>query len=42
VISGGVPAVVAGVTALVLARRGQLTLQMRVRRHLPVVEIAAR
>jgi hypothetical protein len=42
VISGGVPAVVAGVTAVVLARRGQLTLQMRVRRHLPVVEIAAR
>ena len=42
VVSGGVPAVVAGVTALVLARRGQLTLQMRVRRHLPVVEIAAR
>jgi MFS family permease len=42
VISGGVPALVAGVTALVLARRGQLTLQMRVRRHLPVVEIATR
>ncbi|GAA0961762.1 MFS transporter [Frigoribacterium faeni] len=42
VLSGGVPAVVAAITALVLARRGQLTLQMRVRRHVPVVEIAHR
>jgi MFS family permease len=42
IVSGAVPALVAGVTGLVLARRGQLTLQMRVRRHLPVVEIAAR
>jgi len=42
VLSGGVPALVAAITALVLARRGQLTLQMRVRRFVPVVEIAHR
>lgn len=42
VLSGGVPALVAAITALVLARRGQLTLQMRVRRYVPVVEIAHR
>jgi MFS family permease len=42
VLSGGVPALVAAITALVLARRGQLTLQMRVRGFVPVVEIAHR
>jgi len=42
VVAGGVPAVAAAVTALVLARRGQLTLQVRVRHHLPMVQIAAR
>jgi hypothetical protein len=41
-VSGGVPAVAAAVTALVLARRGQLTLQVRTRWHVPVVTIEQR
>ena len=42
IVSGGVPAVAAAVTALVLARRGQLTLQVRTRWHVPVVTIEQR
>jgi len=42
VVSGGVPAIAAAATAVVLARRGQLTLQVRVRGHLPMVQIAPR
>jgi MFS family permease len=42
VVSGGVPAVVAAVVAVVLARRGQLRLQVARGRFGPLVSIAAR
>ena len=42
VLSGGVPAVAAAVTALVLARRGQLTLAVKTKWHVPTVTIAPR
>jgi len=42
VVSGGVPAVAAAVTAIALARRGQLTLQVRTRWHVPVVSMEQR
>ncbi|MBG6238530.1 MFS family permease [Mycetocola sp. CAN_C7] len=42
VVSGGVPLVAAGVIALVLARRGQLRLQVRTGRFVPSVQIASR
>jgi MFS family permease len=42
VVSGGVPALAAVVVGLVLARRGQLRLQVRVNRFVPSVSIAPR
>ncbi|WP_440695081.1 MFS transporter [Clavibacter nebraskensis] len=42
VVSGGVPALAAAVVAVVLARRGQLTLEVVVRRHVPRVRITPR
>ncbi|MFT2751046.1 MFS transporter [Clavibacter sp. Sh2036] len=42
IVSGGVPALAAAVVAVVLARRGQLTLEVVVRRHVPRVRITPR
>jgi MFS family permease len=42
VVSGGMPALAAAVVAVVLARRGQLTLEVVVRRHVPRVRITPR
>jgi MFS family permease len=42
VVSGGVPALAAGIVALVLARRGQLRLEVRASRFLPSVRISSR
>lgn len=42
VVSGAVPALAAAVIALVLARRGQLRLQVRLNRFVPSVHIASR
>jgi MFS family permease len=42
VLSGGVPALAAAIAAIVLARRGRLTLRVRVERYVPSVRIASR
>ena len=42
VLSGGVPALAAAIAAMVLARRGRLTLRVRVDRYMPSVRIASR
>lgn len=42
VVSGGVPALAAAIVAVVLARRGQLRLQVRLNRFVPSVSIASR
>lgn len=42
VVSGAVPALAAAIIALVLARRGQLRLQVRLNRFVPSVHIASR
>ncbi|TFB56372.1 MFS transporter [Cryobacterium tagatosivorans] len=41
-VSGGMPALAAAVACVVLARRGHLTLQVRVRHHVPTVHIEHR
>ncbi|AWB87612.1 MFS transporter [Mycetocola zhujimingii] len=42
VVSGGVPALAAAIVAVVLARRGQLRLEVRLRRFVPWVSISPR
>jgi hypothetical protein len=42
IVSGGMPALAALVAGVVLARRGQLTLHVQLRRHVPIVTIEPR